>query len=113
MFTINGKDVIFCKSFSMALGDEVVIAPAGVDGRVFRFKAVQRPVNGDEAPPNFEFNGNEIYSPIPFLDVGNTGLENPFLGVVGGRPLSARFVLEGAGKFTMLHVELYLDRPAV
>jgi hypothetical protein len=109
MITVNGKEKVFSGFFSIKAGDEIVITPPGLDGRALRFHGV---ANVGDAPKlsGLEIVGNDIHLPILLLDIGHTSMENPWLGMVNAAALSGRFILQGVGAFTMVYVELFLEK---
>lgn len=109
MITTNGNTVVFSGQFSMKAGDEVVVAPPNLGRRIFRFIALEN-TSGEPGPSNIQFIDNELRLPIPLRQVGAISMENPFIGMIGTESLSLRCILQGAGTFTMVQIEIHLSK---
>lgn len=106
MLTLNGKNSIYSGAFSIKAGDEVTLSAPGLSGRVFRFTTVE---NAPSTPTgtNLKFVNNEVWVPIPLLDVGQRAVEIDPIYREGSESVSIRIVLIGAGEFTSVLVELH------
>lgn len=107
MNTLNNKNVIFSGFFSLKAGDHVDIAPPALTGRLFRFMAAEATGAGP-SPSNIKFVNNQMWLPIPLLEFGNNSLELDPIYTEGSDTISGRVILQGAGKLTLVFVELYL-----
>jgi hypothetical protein len=106
MPTLNLKNNIFSSFYSMKAGDEVSFAPPSLNGRLFRFHAIEG-IPSTPTSANVEFGDNVISLSIPLLSEGERALEIDRLYQQGPQTISARIILKGAGEFTLVFVELF------